>query len=267
MVPHGVQQHRPGRRLAARARAIPPPAPTLPPRRSRVSPAPTAFAAGRRALPPRTFALAGPGRCHPCRRPGCCHRLPGGHSHQVAATAAWISCSGRHPGRRAGGPRRLRRRPGSRESGEARDSCLRAVRRILPSSSWGWRPRAVFTTRSMSPLIRPSTTCGRPSWTFRTGFTSRPWFRKRGGAGGGGELEAEGGEAAGHREERRLVLVVHREERRAVKGQLVAGSEPGLGERLAEIARSSHHLAGGLHLRPKHRIHAREAGGRGRPAP
>ncbi len=60
-------------------------------------------------------------------------------------------------------------------------------------------------------------------------------------------------------ERARLVGVGDRDERRAGAWQRRAGGGLGLGERGGEVARDAHHLAGGAHLGPEHRVGAVEA--------
>ena len=66
-------------------------------------------------------------------------------------------------------------------------------------------------------------------------------------------------EALGDRDEARLLAVVDREKGRAGERQLIAGRDPRLGERPAELLVDAHDLAGRLHLRPEKRVDSREA--------
>ena len=86
----------------------------------------------------------------------------------------------------------------------------------------------------------------------RAGDARRPHRRRR--ALGGVELETQVHQVAGDLDQASLVNLAHAEQGLARGGQLDPGADLGLAEGLAKGLADPHHLTGGLHLRPQHRV-------------
>ena len=74
------------------------------------------------------------------------------------------------------------------------------------------------------------------------------------------ELKAEIDEPRAQLHGGLLIGIAHGEERRSALRKRSARGALGLGDRRGEVRGARHHLAGGAHLRPEHRVSAREAG-------
>src|SRR5690554_2077095 len=83
-----------------------------------------------------------------------------------------------------------------------------------------------------------------------------------GGTGGGHHFETEFGQVTGHVGDEGLVVLTHADEHGTRGRQHLAGAQLRLGKSLGETVANAHHLAGGLHFRPKDGIHTRELGER-----